>query len=125
MLDAILKNRVLIVDDEHVIADTLVLILNQSGFQARAAYSGEMAVEIALSMQPDVVISDVAMAGMNGIDASILISASIPQCRIILFSGQSTTTNLYYRAKSQGHNFEILAKPVHPRVLLDHLNTAA
>ncbi len=125
MLTTSLKNRVLIVDDEHIIADTLVLILNKSGFEARAVYSGEMAVEVAVSMQPDVLISDVVMAGMNGIDASILIAASVPQCRIILFSGQSTTMNLYNRAKSEGFNFEILAKPVHPQVLLDHLNRAA
>ena len=57
---------VLVADDERVIADTLAMILNQSGFEARAVYSGERALEIALEFKPDMLISDVIMSGMNG-----------------------------------------------------------
>ena len=42
------KPRVLVADDERVIADTLAIILNQAGFDATAVYSGEKAVEIPL-----------------------------------------------------------------------------
>jgi DNA-binding response OmpR family regulator len=47
------KIKVIVADDVEVIADTLVIILKQAGFDARAAYSGEMAVEMAQSFQPD------------------------------------------------------------------------
>lgn len=117
-----LSPRVLIVDDECVIADTLALILNKSGFETRAVYSGETALEAAIALRPNVLISDVMMHGMNGIDAAIRISAHLPSCRIILFSGNATTTNLLRDAEAHGHHFEMLAKPIHPRTLLDRLS---
>ncbi|MHB1700413.1 MAG: response regulator [Acidobacteriaceae bacterium] len=115
------KPRVLVADDEHVIANTLTIILNQSGFDAHAAYSGEKAVEMALSLKPDMVISDVIMTGMTGIDAAIQIRAHLPKCKILLFSGQAATADLLEKARTQGHEFEILAKPVHPTDLLAKL----
>ncbi len=115
------KPRVLVADDEHVIANTLTIILNQSGFDAHAVYSGEKAVEMAHSLQPDMVISDVIMTGMTGIDAAIQIRAMLPKCKILLFSGQAATADLLEKARTQGHEFEILAKPVHPTDLLAKL----
>lgn len=116
--------RILVADDERTIANTLARILNASGFQARAVYSGEKAVEAARDLQPDIVITDVVMPGLNGIEAAIHIRAILPGCRIILFSGQASTGDLIERAEAKGHHFEILTKPVHPQVLLDHLATA-
>ena len=55
------KPKVLVADDERVIADTLVMILNQSGFDARAAYSGEKAVELASAFEPEMLIFDVIL----------------------------------------------------------------
>lgn len=115
------KPRVLVADDEHVIANTLAIILNQSGFEAHAVYSGEKAVEMAESLQPDMVISDVIMTGMTGIDAAIRIRSLLPKCKILLFSGQAATADLLEKARTQGHEFEILAKPVHPTDLLAKL----
>jgi DNA-binding response OmpR family regulator len=83
------KPKVLVVDDERVIADTLAMILNQSGFDARAVYSGEKAVEMASTFAPDMLITDVIMADLNGIDAAIMIRAIVPKIKILLFSGQS------------------------------------
>jgi CheY-like chemotaxis protein len=115
------KPKVLVADDERVIADTLAIILNQSGFDATAVYSGEKAVEAARSLKPDMLISDVIMTDMNGIDAAITIRTLLPDCKILLFSGQAATADLLDRARVQGHEFEILAKPVHPQDLLARL----
>ena len=109
------KPRVLVADDERVIADTLAIILNQAGFDATAVYSGEKAVEMAQILRPDMLISDVIMTDLNGIDAAIQIRALLPNCKILLFSGQAATADLLDRVRAQGHEFEILAKPVHPR----------
>jgi CheY-like chemotaxis protein len=117
------KPRVLVVDDERVIADTLVVILNRSGFEATAVYSGERAVEVAGTFRPDMVISDVIMLDMNGIDAAVRIRTMLPDCKVLLFSGQAATADLLERARSQGHEFEILAKPVHPQDLLARLRS--
>ncbi|HEX4286416.1 MAG TPA: response regulator [Terracidiphilus sp.] len=115
------KPKVLVVDDERVIADTLAMILNQSGFDARAVYSGEKAVEMASSFAPDMLITDVIMADLNGIDAAIMIRSIVPKIKILLFSGQAATADLLEKARVKGYEFEILAKPVHPQDLLSRL----
>ena len=115
------KPKVLVADDERVIADTLAMILNQSGFEARPVYSGEEALELASSFQPDMLISDVIMADLNGIDAAIRIRAVLPSIKILLFSGQAATADYLDKARAQGYDFEILAKPVHPQDLLSKL----
>src|SRR6204780_6001536 len=102
------KPKVLVADDERVIPDTLAIILNQSGFEATAVYSGEKAVEAARSLKPDMLISDVIMTDMNGIDAAIQIRTMLPNCKILLFSGQAATADLLDRVRAQGHEFEIL-----------------
>jgi CheY-like chemotaxis protein len=117
------KPKVLVVDDEHVIADTLAIILNQHGYEASAVYSGAAAVERAHDVNPDLIISDVIMQDMNGIEAAIRIRKFLPGCKILLFSGQAATADLLENARAQGHEFEILAKPVHPQDLLAKLRT--
>lgn len=113
--------RVLVLDDEQVIANTLALILNRNGFEAHAVYTAEAAIKSARELSPDVLISDVIMDGSTGIDAAISISEMVPHCRVILFSGQAVTADLLERAKASGHRFELLVKPVHPRALLERL----
>lgn len=116
------KPRVLVVDDERVIADTLSIILNQNGFDASPVYTGEDAIKIAQDAKPQLVISDVIMnPGMNGIDSAIAIREFLPTCKILLFSGQAATADLLEKARASGHDFEILAKPVHPQDLLARL----
>ncbi len=117
------KPKVLVADDERVIADTLAMILNQSGFDTRAVYSGEKALELAESFRPDMLISDVIMADLNGIDAAIRIRAMLPAIKVLLFSGQAATADLLEKARAEGYEFEILAKPVHPQDLLSRLRS--
>jgi CheY-like chemotaxis protein len=120
-MDVVRKRRVLVVDDEQVIADTLAKILDLNGYEASAVYTGTAAVESARSLQPDLIISDVIMPDMDGIQAAISIRSFLPDCRILLFSGQAATADLLENARAQGHEFEILGKPVHPSDLLAKL----
>ena len=117
--------KVLVADDEPVIADTLTIIFNQSGFEATAAYSGEEVVEIANIFQPDILVADVVMAGMNGIEAAILVRKMLPSCRIVLLSGQAIAADLLDEAREKGHEFEIFAKPLHPQQLIAHFRVDA
>jgi CheY-like chemotaxis protein len=117
------KPKVLVVDDDRVIADTLAVILGQSGYEAAAVYSGTAAVEHARAVRPDLIISDVIMPDMNGIEAAISIRQFLPKTKILLFSGQAATADLLENARKQGHEFEILAKPVHPADLLAKLKS--
>lgn len=117
--------RVLVVDDEAVIADTLALILRHWGFEVDVAYSGETAVQTASQHCPNALISDVVMGEMSGVDAAIEICRQNPECRVILISGQALTADLLVRARERGHVFELLTKPVHPDSLLQRLRPQA
>jgi DNA-binding response OmpR family regulator len=113
---------VLIVDDEAVIADTLSVILKQAGFTTMVAYDGQSALTIAKTMPPDLLLTDVVMPGLSGVDLAIAIRKSVPDCKILLFSGQAATADLLGEAGSQGHDFTLLSKPLHPRDLLARLS---
>jgi CheY-like chemotaxis protein len=108
---------IVVVDDEKRIADTLVLILKSKGYSAEAAHDGTSALEICRQKAPDLVLSDVVMPGMNGIELAIAIRQQFPGCHILLFSGQAETTEILEDAKRRGHDFELLAKPLHPEEL--------
>ena len=111
-------HKVLIVDDERVIADSLVTIFKSAGYDARAASSAEGALELIGDWSPDLTILDVIIPKMDGIDLAILLRAKYPNCRIVLFSGQADTRDLLVAANASGYAFEIVAKPVHPETLL-------
>jgi CheY-like chemotaxis protein len=116
--------RVLVVDDEHLIADTLTLILSRHGYEALAAYTGEEAISAAAAYKPNAVLSDVMMPGINGIQAAIRIAEDCPQCRVLLFSGQPGTAELLHEATARGYSFRLLLKPIHPQALLKALEEA-
>jgi CheY-like chemotaxis protein len=115
--------RVLVVDDERLIADTLSAILADHGFSAVAAYSGEEAIRAARTQQPDIVISDVLMPKMTGVELGIRLRSEVPQARVILFSGQAATSELMRKAQADGHTFELFPKPIHPEELIAKLKT--
>src|ERR1700746_3259444 len=108
------KARVLVIDDDPPVADTLAMVLNFSGYDAVAAYSGETGLELARQNTYDHLVTDVMMEPMNGIQVSIAMRAICPECKVLLISGNERTSSLLAEAMRDGHTFEILAKPVHP-----------
>lgn len=112
---------ILVVDDEHLIADTLTQILMRSGYRAMAAYGATKAIELAELTPPDLLITDVAMPGMSGVDLAIAMRNTVPDCEIILFSGQASTLDLLASARAAGHSFTALSKPLHPTLMLQHV----
>jgi CheY-like chemotaxis protein len=117
----VVKAKVLVVDDEHIIADSLAAILQCKGYDAKAFYDGESALAACMRDAPDCVISDVVMPGMTGFDLAIAIRDRFPECRVLLFSGQAATAEMLERVQDTGLDFELLMKPVHPTDLLARL----
>ena len=116
------KHKILVVDDERPIADMLAVILNRNNYEAEAAYGGLQAVESARKFCPDLVLTDVVMPDMNGVEAAMQIRRICPDCHILLFSGMATTADLLADARARGESFEMIAKPVHPRYILERLS---
>jgi len=109
---------ILIADDEPIVAHTLVEILETEGFEAISVSDGAAAVRWAREAHPDILICDVIMPTLNGIEAAKQIKGFLPQAHIILFSGQATAAVLVEKAAAEGHTFEILPKPIKPDILL-------
>jgi len=114
--------KIIVVDDEPLIAHTLVDILRGEGHDAISESNGQSAVEWASKLNPDVVLSDVIMPGTNGIEAAKEILRRLPKCRIILFSGQASSADVLERAQAEGYRFDLLAKQLNPDVLLSAIN---
>ena len=113
--------RVLVIDDDRAVADTLVLVLKYGGYDAVAVYSGEEGLQLARQAAYDHLVTDVMMEPMNGIQVSLAMRAICPDCTVLLMSGNERTSLLLAEAERDGHEFDILAKPVHPSVILEHL----
>jgi DNA-binding NtrC family response regulator len=116
---------VFVVDDEHVIASTLAAMLKLDGYSATSFTSPQAALAAARSSAPDLLISDVLMRGLSGVDLAIQIKAQCPECKILLFSGQANTRDLLKDARSQGHNFQLLEKPIHLSAMLSRVAALA
>jgi FixJ family two-component response regulator len=110
--------RVFVVDDEEVIATSLAIILRQLGFEAKPFTEPLDALKASASETPDLLISDVVMPSLSGIDLAIQLRERCPNCKVLLFSGQAATAGMLDDARANGHDFELLLKPVHPSDLL-------
>ena len=116
-----ISKYIFVVDDEKIIAQTVAAILKQAGFRAASFVSAEAAVEAAAIEAPDLMITDVVMPGMSGIELAILFQDRWPRCKTLLFSGQAVTSDLLEAARKSGHQFDVLPKPIHPTDLLAKL----
>ena len=96
-------------------------ILKRSGYHALSAYDGQTALELALQVNPDFVLTDVVMPHMNGVQLAIALTKALPQTEILLLSGQAGVTEIMERGQKEGYSFELIAKPVHPEKLLERL----
>ena len=92
-----------------------------SGFDARSFDHPEKAIEAAVDLAPALLITDVVMPGVSGVDLAIHFRKTHPRCKVLLFSGQAQTVDLLDEARRQGYDFEVIAKPVHPSVLIERV----
>ncbi len=110
--------RILVVDDERVIADTLSVILSTTGYECRTAYDGVDAIAVASEFDPHLIISDVVMPKMDGIEL-LRRSRMLPRPpAMLLISGNANTAALVERENLRGNPLQVAAKPLHPTVLL-------
>jgi len=113
------KPKVLVIDDDKMVADTLAEVLRMHGFSPVALYSGEQAIEFVESFQPDIVLSDIRMSRLDGIEAARNIRNLHPECRVILFT--ASTMSPKTKKVIEGEGFELLQRPLHPQNVLSAL----
>lgn len=113
------KPRVIVADDEPVITQTIEHILNSQGFDAKGVLSGEEAVEVSRNFAPDILVSDIRMGKLDGIQAALRVRRIHPVCKVVLFSANVLDDLQLKKIRLLG--FDFLRKPLHPIGLLTHL----
>ncbi len=106
-----------VVEDEHAIADSLGTIFRRAGYAVAVAYDAESALEMAELAPPELVVADVGLPGMNGVDLALQLQESVLGCRIIFVTGVPEEAARLVAARSS-QRFRIFAKPVQPEELL-------
>jgi CheY-like chemotaxis protein len=112
------KLKIVIADDEPLVGLTLKEILEDEGFEVTTVADGIAALDAARATRPDILLTDVMMPKMNGIEVAKAINRFLPHCRVILLSGHAATGDLLKHAHDEGHDFEIVTKPIQPHMLL-------
>jgi DNA-binding NtrC family response regulator len=114
--------RILVVDDNHTIADPLAFVLWFEGYTARAVHSGLEAIAVAEQFKPELLISDVIMPHLSGTETASRVCLILPKCKVILFSGDIEGKRIAQHARQDGLHFEFLEKPLHPQKLVSQIN---
>lgn len=114
------KVKVLIVDDDRRMVKTISDILKVKGYEAAEAYTGKEAVKKVKSDNPDCVLMDIKMPGMNGVEALKMIKDVSPGLPVVLMSAYATE-ELTEEAKQQGA-YTVLNKPVDIQMVLSFLS---
>ncbi|WP_263383663.1 response regulator transcription factor [Granulicella arctica] len=111
--------RILVVDDERLVADTLTLIFNKHGFEARAVYSAEDGIVAARSFKPELLLCDISMPGRDGTELMQQVSLELPDCRILVLTGNySNLKRVREQSQMMSRPANILTKPCQPAELL-------
>jgi len=112
------KLRVSVVDDEVLVASSFAMVLCNQGFEASFFTEPLQAIQAARYYVPDLLISEVSMPVLSGIELAIRVQMQCPNCKVLLLSGHPGSTDLLTASRANGHTFEVLAKPIHPTALL-------
>ncbi len=116
--------RILVVDDDRLVADTLVLVFQKNGFQALATYSGEEALECLHRYSPHLLLCDITMPGMDGLKLAQQVTSQLPSCHIIVLTGfYSNVEPVRSQFQKLSHPVGILMKPCQPAELLHKATT--
>jgi len=114
--------RVLVVDDDLAVADSMVVLLRIVGHDVRAASSGEAALELARSFRPQVVLLDIGLQGMNGYEVARLLRKEQAAGEKLCLMAVTGYGDEEARARSEAAGFDQhLVKPVSPDTLFELL----
>jgi two-component system, NtrC family, C4-dicarboxylate transport response regulator DctD len=110
--------RIFVVDDQPTIASTLADILRLSGFDTDWFTSPREALAAAVFDCPDLIISDIEMPHLSGIELAIRLKELGLECNILLVTGNPGYLNLINEANKLGYHFQMLQKPIGPLELV-------
>jgi CheY-like chemotaxis protein len=112
-------HRILVVDDERLVADTLGLIFRKHGFEAKVTYSADAALRCARTFSPDLLLCDISMPHRSGLELMADFNRELPDCRVLVLTGYySNLVRIREQSGKLRRPTRVLTKPCHPTDLL-------
>ena len=115
------KPYLMVLDDDAAVRHTWTIIFRQQGYEVVAVERGQDAVDAANDRAPDLLLADIRLPDMTGIEAAKRVQSAAPNCRILLISGDGDSNEVLEEARALGTSFEVLPKPIAPPELIQHV----
>jgi CheY-like chemotaxis protein len=113
------RPRILVVDDKQIIALTLSAILEIAGYEVETAFNAKEAVDKAAIFHPNLLLSDITLGAMNGIDAAVQITATLPECKVLFLTGHASMSDILKSPPPEHLVYSLMSKPAHVPDLLN------
>lgn len=114
-----MKLKVLVVEDDATVRDVLTTLLGFDGFEVKAASDGSEGLELAETMQPDVILLDVELPGVDGLEVCRMIRKRAPATKVVMVTGRATAEDELHGVAAGADAY--LRKPFSPLELLEAL----
>src|SRR3989442_5808739 len=119
-----MPESILIIDDHPLTRSALSALLGQNGFTVVGeAADGEAAIEQARELGPDLVLLDLSMPGMNGLDALPRLRAAAPSAEVVVLTASGTEENLLGAIRGGAAGYLLKSEP--PERLVEFLRGVA
>ena len=116
-----MKGIVLVVDNERGIANAAAIVLEQQGYCALAAYRSAAAIKILSRVDVALILSDVNMPGVDGVELALEARKTCPGAKVLLMSGIETAETINQRPGCELCPFQVMAKPFDCGQLVDRI----
>ena len=119
-----MKQRVLVVDDDRLVADTLNLIFQANGYESEAAYSAAEGLALARTFSPSLLLCDITMPDENGLQLAETLQRELPNCKFLMLTAYaSNATKVAQHTTRTQRPLKLLTKPCRPEILLQEAHT--
>jgi CheY-like chemotaxis protein len=124
-----MKQRVLVVDDDRLVADTLNLVFQANGYESEAVYSAAEGLARARTFYPGLLLCDITMPEESGLQLVEKVHHEFPNCKLLMLTAyDSNVIKVEQHATRTKRPLKLLSKPCRPEILLreahDLLQTA-
>jgi CheY-like chemotaxis protein len=119
-----MKQRVLVVDDDHLVADTLRLVFTANGYDTEAVYSAADALARALIFSPGLLLCDISMPEQSGLQLAEALHRELPNCKLLMLTAYaSNALKVEQHISRTRRPLKLLTKPCRPELLLHEAHT--
>lgn len=114
-----MKQRVLVVDDDHLVADTLNLVFQANGYDCQAVYSAADGLARARTFHPALLLCDISMPEQSGLQLAEALHEEMPHCKLLMITAYaSNASKVEQHISRTRRNLKLLSKPCRPELLL-------